>query len=79
MVLGIAVAAIISASLHWIQRLRLEEAKLRGGDPGDLNDIVPQMSALRHGLTDLQERLESAERMLAQVGEKPGRPAPPPL
>jgi Tfp pilus assembly protein PilO len=67
MVLGIAVAAIVSSSLLKLQRLRLQEAKLRAGDPGDMNDLVRQVSALQHELTEVQERLDFAERMLAQV------------
>ena len=78
MVLGIAVAAIISSSLLKLQRLRLEEAKLRTGDPGDMNDLVRQVSAIQHELTEVQERLDFAERMLAQVRERPGLPAAPP-
>jgi Tfp pilus assembly protein PilO len=78
MVLGIAVTAIVSWSVLKLQRLRLEEAKLRAGDPGDMNDLVRQVSDLQHGLTEVQERLDFAERMLAQVRETPGLPAAPP-
>jgi hypothetical protein len=78
MVLGIAVAAIVSSSMLRIQRLRLEEAKLRAGDPGDMSDLARQVSELQHELTDVQERLDFAERMLAQVRETPGLPAAPP-
>jgi len=78
MVLGIAVAAIVSWSVLKVQRLRLEEAKLRAGDPGDMNDLVRQVSALQDEVTELQERLDFAERMLAQVRERPGLPAAPP-
>ena len=78
MVLGIAVAAIVSSSLLKIQRLRLEEAKLRAGDPGDMNDLARQVSALQHELAEVQERLDFAERMIAQGRETPGLPAAPP-
>ena len=50
MVLGIAVAAIVSSSVLKIQHLRLEEATLRAGDPGGMDDIVRQVSALQHEL-----------------------------
>jgi Tfp pilus assembly protein PilO len=75
MVLGIAVAAIVSTSVLKVQRLRLEEAKLRAGDPGDMNDLVRQVSDLQHELAEVQERLDFAERILAQVREPPGLPA----
>lgn len=78
MVLGIAVAAIVSTSLLKLQRLRLEEARLRAGDPGDINYLVRQVSALQHEMTEVQERLDFAERMLAQGREPPGLPAAPP-
>jgi Tfp pilus assembly protein PilO len=78
MVLGIAVAAIVSSSILKIQRLRLEQAKLSAVDPGEMGDLVRQVSALQHELTDVQERLDFAERMLTQVRERPGLPAAPP-
>jgi Tfp pilus assembly protein PilO len=80
MVLGIAVAAIVSWSVLKVQRLRLEEARLRVGDAGDTNELVRQVSELRHELADVQERLDFTERILAQIRERPGLPAgPPPL
>jgi Tfp pilus assembly protein PilO len=78
MFLGIGVAAIISSSILKMQRLRLEEARLRAGDSADMNDLVRQVSALQHEVAELQERVEFAERMLAQAGERPGLPAAPP-
>lgn len=77
MFLGIGVAGIVSSSILKVQRLRLEEAKLRAGDPGELGDLVRQVSALQHQLTDVQDRLDFAERMLAQVKPPPGLPAAP--
>jgi Tfp pilus assembly protein PilO len=78
MVLGIAVAGIVSSSLLKLQRLRLEEAKLRTGDPRDIEDLAHQVSALQQDMIDMQERLDFAERMLTQVRELPGLPAGPP-
>jgi hypothetical protein len=78
MALGIAVAVIVSSATIKIQRLRLEEAKLHAGNPGDMNDLVRQVSVLQHELTEVQERLDFAERMLAQVRVTPGLPAVPP-
>ena len=78
MVLGIAVAAIVSGSVLKLQRLRLEEATLRGGDPSEVNDLVRQVSDLQHELAEVQERLDFAERILARGREAPGLPAPSP-
>jgi hypothetical protein len=74
MVLGIAVAWIVSASILKIQRLRLEVAKLRTGDTGDVNDIARQVSDLQHELAEVQERLDFAEPILAQGRECRARP-----
>ena len=78
MVLGTAVTAIVAWSVLKLQRLRLEEAKVRAGDPGKVNDFVRQVSHLQHELTEVQEQLDFAERMLAQVRETPGLSAAPP-
>jgi hypothetical protein len=75
MALAIPVAAIVFSSLLKLQRLRLEEAKLRAGDPGDSGDLARQVAELQGALTEVQERLDFAERVLAQVREKPGLPA----
>jgi Tfp pilus assembly protein PilO len=74
MALGVAVTAIISSSVLKLQRLRLEEAKLRAGNPAELDDLAHQVSDLRHELAEVQERLDFAERMLAQVKEARGLP-----
>lgn len=77
MVLGIAVAGIVSASILKIQRLKLEEARLRAGDPDDMNDLAHKVSELQQEMIEMQERLDFAERMLAQVRDKPGLPPAP--
>ena len=77
MVLGIAVAAIVSSSLLKIQRMRLEEARLRAGDPADVTELARQVSDLQQELADVQERLDFTERLLAQVKEARSLPAPP--
>ena len=78
MVLGISVAAIVSSSILKVQRLRLEEAKLRAGEPADMNDLARQVSDLQHELAEVHERLDFTERILATVRETPGLPAAPP-
>lgn len=77
MVLGIAVSAIISTSILKIQRMRLEEARLRAGDADDTSDLARQVAELQRELIEVHERLDFAERMIAQVRERPGLPAPP--
>ena len=45
-----------------------------------MNDLVRQVSALQHELTEVQKRPDFAERMLAQVGDAgPARGAAAPL
>ncbi len=75
MVLGIGVTAIISAVMLKLQRLRLEEARLRAAAPAEVDDLANQVSDLRQELSDVQERLDFAERMLAQVRQAPRLPA----
>ncbi len=78
MFLGIGVTGIIATTFLKMQKLRVEEAKLRSGDSGDLNDLARKVSDLQDELADVQERLDFAERVLAQVKEPPGLPAAPP-
>ena len=77
MVLGIGVAWIVSGSILKLQRLRLEEARLHAGDPAELGDLQRQLSELQHELAEVQERLDFAERILAQGKEAPRLPAAP--
>jgi Tfp pilus assembly protein PilO len=77
MVLGLGVSAIISSSILKMQRLRFEEAKLRAGNPADLEEVVRQVSDLQHEMAELQERVDFTERMLAQARETPALPASP--
>jgi Tfp pilus assembly protein PilO len=77
-VLSIGVTAIIASSILKIQRMRLEEVKLRAGDSGDVSDLAHQVSELQHAVAELQERVDFAERVLTQVKEAPALPAAPP-
>ena len=77
MFLGLGVSAIISSSILKMQRMRLEEAKLRAGDPAGLEELASQVSELRQELTDVQERLDFAERVLTQIKDAPALPSPP--
>ena len=77
MFLGLGVSAIISSSILKMQRLRLEEAKLRAGNPAELEDVLHQVSELQQEMAELQERVDFTERMLAQARETPALPASP--
>jgi hypothetical protein len=75
--LAIPVAAVILNGMHKIAKLRIEEARIRlggGGDPGELVALRNEVDAMRGELNELQERVDFAERMLAnpaRPGEKP--------
>jgi len=74
--LGLAVTGIISAVIVKLQRLRIEEARLRGGAAAD-EDLAHQVAILQHEMAELQERVDFAERMLAQMKEPPALPRVP--
>ncbi len=78
MVLGVAVTGIISSVYLKMQRMKLEELKLRAGDSGDTEELAHEVAELRRELIDVHERLDFTERMLAQVRERPGLPGAPP-
>lgn len=79
MVLGVAVTGIISSVTLKMQRMKLEEARLRAGDAGDTEALAHEVAELRRELIDVHERLDFAERMIAQVRERPGLPGAPPV
>ncbi|MEP6571734.1 MAG: hypothetical protein ABJD11_03530 [Gemmatimonadota bacterium] len=72
--LCVAVTGIIASSILKIQRLRLEEARLRAGDPAELEDLATRTATLERELAEVHERLDFAERILAQTNEKAGLP-----
>ena len=76
-VMSIGVTGIIASSILKMQRMRLEEAKLRAGDPADVSELAEQVSSLQHDMAELQERVDFAERMLAQAREAPALPPAP--
>ena len=78
--LAIPVAAVILNGMHKIAKLRLEEARIRlggGGDPLELQALRSEVDAMRGELNELQERVDFAERMLANPA-RPGEKLSPP-
>jgi hypothetical protein len=70
----IPIVAIYMSGKQKIARMNLEEARLRGGSLGDgaeqeLMALRHEMDGLRTELSEVQERLDFTERLLA-------RPAP---
>ncbi len=69
--LSIPVLAIVSGALkkHW--ELRIEEARIRagsleGGSAADLDQVRSELDDVRRELSELQERVDFSERLLAQ-------------
>ncbi|MEO8635618.1 MAG: hypothetical protein ABI587_10125 [Gemmatimonadales bacterium] len=76
--LAIPVSAIIFRSLIKLQQLRIEETRLRvgaGDHPAD-DSLGQEVAQLRQELSEVQERLDFTERMLAQSREAPRLPGP---
>lgn len=71
--LSLAVTGIISAVVIKLQRLRLEEARLRTGTATD-DELSRQVGILQQEMVELQERVDFAERMLAQMKDAPALP-----
>lgn len=75
--LAIPVVAVIFNGMHKIAKLRLEEARLRAGggaEPGEVQELRGEVESMRGELSELQERVDFAERLLAN----PNRGANPP-
>ena len=69
--ISIPLAAVIIRGYHTTIRLRIEELKARGGSAQGDPEATDQ---LRQEVAEIQERLDFAERMLAQKrdGERLG-------
>ena len=74
--LGVAITAIVSATRLKSQRMNLEEARLRAVDSGDMDDLARQLSQLQSEMVEVQERLDFAERLLAQGKNASALPPP---
>lgn len=66
--LSIPVAAVIFNGLLKIQKMKLEEARLRhGSEPGvshEVEELRQDLQQVRGELAEVQERLDFAERLL---------------
>ena len=66
----IPIVAIIMAGMHKMAKLRVEEARARHGaltdeSQAELDDLRSEVDQLRGEVGDLHERLDFAERLLA--------------
>lgn len=71
MALAIPVAAIVMSGLLKMSRLRVEEARLRmeggeGGSSEEVQALRSELETVRRELSDLNERVDFAERLLAR-------------
>jgi hypothetical protein len=66
--LGIPAAAIVMNGLQKVWRLRIEEARLRfeGEGSGEVQRLREDLDAVRRELSELNERVDFAERLLAR-------------
>ena len=63
----IPIAAIVIGGMVKIQKSKLDEAKLRAGDPGvlaEVDELRQELQQVRGELVEVQERLDFTERML---------------
>jgi hypothetical protein len=77
--LCIPVAAIVVHGLQKVARLRIEEAKVKAGlldgqSAAELAALRDEMGDVRRELSEVQERLDFAERLLT-TGRAPGEKA----
>lgn len=75
----IPIVAIYMNGKQKIARMNLEEARLRGGSLGDgaeqeLVALRHEMDGLRTELSEVQERLDFTERLLARPAPSPNPP-----
>jgi predicted RNase H-like nuclease (RuvC/YqgF family) len=80
--LAIPIVAIVSNGMQKVAKLRLEEAQARAGsmDAGTADEVRAlrdEVADLHRELEELYERVDFAERLLAQARDQ-GRLGPPP-
>jgi hypothetical protein len=77
--LSIPVLAILLGGLQKMQKLRIEEARIRagslaGGGDAELEQLRAEVEALRTELGEVHERLDFTERLLTRSREQPPLP-----
>lgn len=75
LVFAIPLVAVVSHGVQKVFRLRLEEARTRGGGldastTNELSALRADVSQMRDELDELQERMDFTERALAQSRER---------
>ncbi len=81
--LAIPLAGIVFVGLQKLARTRLEEARLRAGGvekaaEADIAALRDEVGELRRELSEVQERMDFAERLLSQVRDQERLPKPGP-
>ena len=77
LMVSIPVIAVVFNGLQKLARLRIEEAQVRSGsDNGDVEVLRAEVQELRQELSEVQERLDFAERLLARNSERDKLPPP---
>ena len=72
LIFSIPVLAIIFNGLTKLARIRAEAQHSVGGEVLErLNELEGEVQDLRHQLTEAQERLDFAERLLAKPKDRP--------
>jgi hypothetical protein len=68
----IPVTAIVFGGWLKVAKVRLEEARLRAGatDSGEVSALRDEVADLRRELSEMQERLDFAERLLTKAREE---------
>jgi NAD(P)H-dependent flavin oxidoreductase YrpB (nitropropane dioxygenase family) len=75
MALAIPVAAIVFGGLVKLKRLQIEEAHAKAGGLGpggeeEIRQLRDELDQLRGEVTEMQERLDFTERLLARSSDK---------
>ena len=72
--LSIPVVAVIFNGLLKIQKMKLEEARLRHAEPAmlaELDDLRQEVQQLRGEVAEVQERMDFTERLLTSRTDQP--------
>lgn len=70
LIFGVPIVAIITSSMEKREKMRLKAAEGGGSSPR-LEALESEVQQLRQDLTETQERLDFAERMLAKNKQPP--------